>query len=421
MAASEPGRRVDGILLVDKPAGMTSAAVVRHVKRRLGGVKVGHLGTLDPFATGLLPLALGEASKIVPFLNQEEKGYTGTIALGRTTNTLDSTGETTEEAPVPPLTPEAVERAAARFRGEIEQVPPMFSALKRGGRRLYDLARRGVEVERAPRKVFIRSLELSLLDDRTIALAVRSSKGTYVRSLARDVAAALGTVGHLSSLRRTHFGRYEVGRAIALDAVDPGIALPILSPREALAGVRELAASDALVAEVPRARARSRSSSTGGEPSSRCSRAAAARGGSRASSRRPTRRGPLDSVQNAPLVCFSKRHTPFALEKLASRRKQGRTEEGDIVTPQGSSEARSSRGPRQTRTPREIRKIRPPTAARVREFDQVRATREGGERRARSTDDRRPRRWHEAAIAPPERQDVAAAFASNRMIEASRT
>src|SRR5882724_9363725 len=119
MRATDRRPRQGGILLVDKPAGLTSAGVVREVKRRLGGAKVGHLGTLDPFATGLLPLAIGEGAKIVPFLNQEEKAYTGTIALGRATNTLDSTGETTAEKPVPALTPESLELAASRFRGEL--------------------------------------------------------------------------------------------------------------------------------------------------------------------------------------------------------------------------------------------------------------------------------------------------------------
>jgi len=252
MTATDGRPRQGGILLVDKPAGLTSAGVVREVKRRLGGAKVGHLGTLDPFATGLLPLAIGEGAKIVPFLNQEAKAYTGTIALGRATNTLDSTGETTEERPVPALTAESVELAASRFRGEIEQVPPMFSALKRDGERLYDLARRGVEIELAPRKVRIRALSLSIVDGRTLALSVHCSKGTYVRSLARDVAAALGTVGHLSSLRRTGFGSFDASRAIPLDSVGTTGDLPLLDLREALTGLRELSADVRLAEQIRR-------------------------------------------------------------------------------------------------------------------------------------------------------------------------
>jgi tRNA pseudouridine55 synthase len=252
MVPTERRGRVDGILLVDKPEGITSAGVVRVVKRRLDGEKVGHLGTLDPFATGVLPLAVGEGSKLVPFLNADEKAYVGTVALGRATNTLDSTGETTEERAVPALSPAAVDEAASRFRGEIAQVPPMFSALKRGGRRLYDLARRGVDVELAPRTVTIRSLTLRPLDARTLELSVRCSKGTYVRSLARDVAEVLGTVGHLASLRRTEFGRFHVAEAIELAAVEREADVPILEPRVALAGIREISVDDTMVESIRR-------------------------------------------------------------------------------------------------------------------------------------------------------------------------
>jgi tRNA pseudouridine55 synthase len=239
--------RVDGILLVDKPEGITSAGVVRVVKRRLGGEKVGHLGTLDPFATGVLPLAVGEGSKLVPFLNEDEKAYVGKIALGRATNTLDSTGETTEERDVPVLSAATIDEAASRFRGEIAQVPPMFSALKRDGRRLYELARRGVEVELTPRTVTIHSLTLRPFDAQTLELSVRCSKGTYVRSLARDVAEVLGTVGHLASLRRTEFGRFRVADAVELAAIERAANVPILAPREALAGIREFSVDDAMV------------------------------------------------------------------------------------------------------------------------------------------------------------------------------
>ena len=241
---------LDGILLIDKPAGLTSAGVVREVKRRLGVSKVGHLGTLDPFATGLLPLAVGEGAKAVPFLNRERKAYTGTITLGRATDTLDSTGQTTETATVLPLTTERLEEAAKRFRGEIDQIPPMFSALKRSGVPLYKLARKGVELELEPRKVRIDSLSLAFATDGALALSVRCSKGTYVRSLARDIARALGTVGHLSSLRRTEFGPFELSNAVPLDSVSAAATLPIVTPREALAGMRELEAGERLVGEI---------------------------------------------------------------------------------------------------------------------------------------------------------------------------
>ena len=231
---------LDGILLVDKPAGITSAGVVREVKRRLRVAKIGHLGTLDPFATGLLPLALGEGTKVVSFLSQGEKSYVGVIALGRSTNTLDSTGEVVAQAAVPTMAAGMLEEVARRFRGDIEQVPPMFSALKRDGIPLYELARKGVDVDREPRQVRIESLSLTAASAEEIAISVRCSKGTYVRSLARDIAAALGTVGHLASLRRTTFGAFELGSAIPLESVAADGVLPILPPRVALAGLREL-------------------------------------------------------------------------------------------------------------------------------------------------------------------------------------
>jgi len=245
-------RHLDGILLVDKPAGITSAGVVREVKRRLDVAKVGHLGTLDPFATGLLPLALGEGSKVVPFLNQEHKAYEGVIALGRATNTLDATGETTEEAAVPALDAAVLAEVAARFRGDIDQVPPMFSALKRAGVPLYTLARRGVEVDLEPRRVRILELSLAPAGAQGIALSVRCSKGTYVRSLARDIALAFETVGHLQTLRRTAFGYFDVARARPLAELTPSGTLPLLTPREALEPMLELAADDKLISELRR-------------------------------------------------------------------------------------------------------------------------------------------------------------------------
>lgn len=231
---------LDGILLVDKPADVTSADVVRVVKGRLRARKVGHLGTLDPFATGLLPLCLGEGSKVVPFLNQEQKGYTGLIRLGAATDTLDATGTGTEAAEVPLLDAERLERASRRFLGEIEQVPPMYSALKRKGVRLYRLARQGVEIERPARRIRIDRFELRRVGDSALAFTVECSKGTYVRSLAADLAATLGTVGHLETLRRVRFGPFRVDEALPLDDIRPDADLPLRTPREALGDLREI-------------------------------------------------------------------------------------------------------------------------------------------------------------------------------------
>ena len=252
MTPTSRPRRLDGILLVDKPAGMTSAGVVRDVKKRLGGPKVGHLGTLDPFATGLLPLALGEASKVVQFLNQEEKAYTGTIALGSATDTLDFTGRVIETAAVATLDRARLDEVTRSFIGEIDQIPPMYSALKRGGVPLYELARRGEDVDLPARRVRIAALSLVATSQNTLEIAVRCSKGTYVRSLARDIARRLGTVGHLASLRRTAFGAFQVSRAVPLAEIGACGALPLLPPREAMGGVRELEVDDRMATAIRR-------------------------------------------------------------------------------------------------------------------------------------------------------------------------
>jgi len=236
---------VTGVLLVDKPEGMTSAGVIRALKPRLGRIKVGHLGTLDPFASGLLPLCLGEATKVARYLLVEHKAYEGTIRLGTATDTLDRTGTPIDTAPVPALAQATLDAVAAHFTGRQEQVPPMYSALKRDGVPLYELARRGLEVERAPREVTIESLELVLRAADRIDFRVACSKGTYVRVLAADVGRALETRAHLERLRRTRVGAFRVEDATAVDALlalAPAAALPVLAVREALAGYPAVAA-----------------------------------------------------------------------------------------------------------------------------------------------------------------------------------
>ena len=239
-----------GVLLVDKPEGTTSAGVIRTLKPRLGRTKVGHLGTLDPFASGLLPLCLGEATKVARYLLAEEKAYEGTISLGTATDTLDRTGSPIATAPVPPLAQPELDAVAARFTGRQQQVPPMYSALKRDGVPLYELARRGLEVERAPREITIERIELTLSGPDRIDFRIACSKGTYVRVLAADVGRALGTVAHLERLRRTRVGAFRVEDATAVDALlglAPGATLPVVAVRDALAGYAAFSApSDAL-------------------------------------------------------------------------------------------------------------------------------------------------------------------------------
>lgn len=230
--------RRDGLLIVDKPEGITSAEVVRIIKNRLGR-KTGHLGTLDPFATGVLPVCIGEGTKIAQFLNVADKEYTGIIGLGQETDTGDPTGIVTAKKAVPPISAEQLEETAQRFRGEVLQVPPMYSALKHSGMPLYKLARQGIEIEREPRRVHIAELQLSPQSDTTIAFAVSCSKGTYIRVLAQQIGASLGTAAHLQALRRTRFGPFRLERAIRLDAFPPA-ELPLLDLRQALPQLREI-------------------------------------------------------------------------------------------------------------------------------------------------------------------------------------
>jgi tRNA pseudouridine55 synthase len=237
---SEPAARprvewrvVDGILLLDKPAGLTSNRALQRVRRLYRAEKAGHTGSLDPFATGVLPLCFGQATKIAGLLLDATKCYRARLALGRRTATGDCDGAVTETRPVPALNADAVREVLARFVGATEQIPPMYSALKRDGEALYALARRGLEVERAPRAIRIFDLELERLEPEALEFSVRCSKGTYVRTLGEDLAAALGTCGHLAALERTEVGRFA------------GLAPHPLAELERLAG--DEAALDALL------------------------------------------------------------------------------------------------------------------------------------------------------------------------------
>ncbi len=209
MAKRRGGRNVTGVLLLDKPTGLTSNKALQSVKRLFGARKAGHTGSLDPLATGLLPICFGEATKVSGFLLDADKRYVVTCKLGVATDTGDAEGEEAERAPVPALDADRVEAALAGFRGPIEQLPPMYSAIKHQGQRLYDLARQGVEVEREPRQVEIYHLEAIAQREDELELAVHCAKGTYIRTLAEDIARALGTVGHVCALRRLGLGPYQ--------------------------------------------------------------------------------------------------------------------------------------------------------------------------------------------------------------------
>jgi tRNA pseudouridine55 synthase len=212
-------RRVDGVLLLDKPPGSSSSAALQAARRLYRADKAGHGGTLDPLATGLLPCLFGEATKFGVELLDAQKAYAAVIALGATTTTGDAEGAVVERRPVAVAVAE-VERVLGRFRGRISQVPPAYSALKRDGRPLYEYARSGEPVDRAPRSVTIHELVLRRFDGDRLEVSLRCSKGTYVRALAEDVGRALGCGAHLAGLRRTAVGRFAVADAIGLDALE---------------------------------------------------------------------------------------------------------------------------------------------------------------------------------------------------------
>lgn len=209
-----------GILLLDKLPGITSNAALGRAKRIIGIKKAGHAGTLDPMASGLLVLCFGQATKVAGFLLDADKSYEADVRLGVTTSSEDSEGEVIERRPVPALDEEQIGSILDRFRGPIDQVPPMHSALKHKGQRLYDLARRGEVVERPPRSVVIHALELVSYDGETLRLQVRCSKGTYIRSLARDIGEVIGCGAHLAGLRRTTSAPFGIQDAVELEVLE---------------------------------------------------------------------------------------------------------------------------------------------------------------------------------------------------------
>jgi tRNA pseudouridine55 synthase len=216
----EPAEAPSGFLLVDKSAGPTSHDIVDAARRVLRTRKIGHAGTLDPFASGLLILAVGKMTKEISRFVGLDKAYEATLRLGATSDTMDRTGKIQQKdcAPVPG---EALEDALEKFRGEIDQVPPMYSAKKVGGKKLYELAREGVEIERKPVRVTIHEIELVEYAWPIAKIRTRVSSGTYIRALANDIGKALGCGAYLEELRRTSIGRFKVEDAVTKDAIAP--------------------------------------------------------------------------------------------------------------------------------------------------------------------------------------------------------
>jgi tRNA pseudouridine55 synthase len=223
-------KELEGVLLVDKPAEHTSHDVIARLRGKLRMKKIGHAGTLDPMATGLLIVLVGRATRVSQFIISLDKEYEGTIELGRTTDSQDAEGETMETRPVPPLTEQQVQAAMNGFLGDQYQTPPMYSAIKIGGVPLYKKARRGEEVEREPRFIRVMSWDLTRLALPHADFRLRCTKGTYVRTLAHDLGAKLGCGAHLSALRRTATDRFNVAQALTMEQIE-ALSLPEIEKR----------------------------------------------------------------------------------------------------------------------------------------------------------------------------------------------
>lgn len=245
-------RTVDAVLLLDKPVGMSSNAALQIARRCFRAAKAGHGGTLDPLASGLLPVLFGEATKFSGSLLEGGKRYRATVRLGVRTDTADAEGATLIERPVPAMSDAMLEAALAAFRGDIEQVPPMYSALKRDGQPLYRLARQGIEVDRAPRRVRIDRLALLRHDGGELELDIACSKGTYIRSLADDLGEKLGCGAHLAALRRTGAGPFEVAEAWTLQRLEglpeAELSQALMPPDRLLAHLPDVVLADVAVA-----------------------------------------------------------------------------------------------------------------------------------------------------------------------------
>jgi len=221
MSRKKPrGRKINGILLLDKAIGITSNTALQKVKRLFQAAKAGHTGSLDPLASGLLPLCLGEATKLSSFLLDADKAYQGVCKLGVKTSTADAEGEVIATRPVPTLSEAQLKATLEKFVGEIGQIPPMHSAIKMQGQPLYKLAHQGIEVERQPRPVTIHSLQLTRFEGDEFAFELHCSKGTYVRTLAEDIGEILGCGAHLSALRRTVVGPFDLEDAVTMEELE---------------------------------------------------------------------------------------------------------------------------------------------------------------------------------------------------------
>jgi tRNA pseudouridine55 synthase len=246
---------IDGLLIVDKPDGIPSLEAVKEVKRRLGVKKAGHIGTLDPFATGVLPIVMNEGTKLVPFIQEEPKEYEATLKLGEETETDDRTGKVISRNAWEEIDPASLERTVNGFSGKLEQVPPMYSAIKVKGKPLYRLARKGIDVERKERPVEIFSIRVKEITLPLVRIQVSCSRGTYIRALGRDIGKRLGCGAHLVHLRRVRSGPFTLERSVSWERLTESSGeknlLPWLIPlKEALPGLPEMIGDEGLVRKV---------------------------------------------------------------------------------------------------------------------------------------------------------------------------
>ncbi len=246
---------INGFIIIDKPAGITSHDVVSRVRRIMGTRRVGHTGTLDPFATGVLPIAVNDGTKAIPFLDEGVKCYEALMQLGIATDTLDMTGQVLSERDYSLVSPEIISDAFARFTGIVSQTPPMYSAIKQGGQPLYKLARQGLQVERAARQVEIHSLELLSFNAPFVSFRVTCSRGTYVRTLADDIGTILGCGACLKELRRIASGPFHLRSSITLEMLEIAFkegrsADYFVAPHEALGHLPDIPLNEAGLARV---------------------------------------------------------------------------------------------------------------------------------------------------------------------------
>lgn len=240
---------MNGVLILDKPKGITSQKAVSEVNKIVKAKRAGHTGTLDPFATGVLPICFNSATKIIPYMKNDFKKYEALILLGISTDTLDNTGKVLKECKPAIFNKNVIIDAFSKYKGKIKQIPPMYSAVKKDGVRLYELARKGIEVERAPREVTINKIELLEYDSPFIRFMVECSRGTYIRVLAEDISNDLGCGGHLTELRRIESDGFNIENALTIDEVRSGN-IELTSLTDVLSHMTEMKVSSDLASQI---------------------------------------------------------------------------------------------------------------------------------------------------------------------------